>query len=564
MNGSDNLKPLIICLGLALITLSTFWQVQYHDFINLDDQLYVYKNDRVLGGLTLENILWAFNNMDAGFWHPLTWLSHMLDATLYGLNPKGHHMNSLLLHTLNALLLFILLRRMTGAMWRSALVSALFALHPLHVESVAWVAERKDVLSSLFWMLTLLAYVHWVKKRKTRTYLLTFVLFLLGLMAKPMLVTLPFVMLLLDYWPLKRFRWQRPPHLSQSENDRPVVEPEREQSPRALIMEKIPFFSLSLAACVVAFTAETGHGALPSLAEIPWQLRLSNAAVSYASYLWKTIWPQHLSVFYPLLSTPPWWQVSGAFLLIACLTLLSILRARSHGYLLIGWFWFLGTLVPVIGLVQIGAHAMADRYTYIPLIGIMLIISWGIHRLLAARSGLRVPVYSAVVFWIVLLIMATRIQVGTWKDSTSLFQHALKVTSHNYLAHSSLAGRLKQEKSYEEAIGHYQASLKINPRNPNDHANLGSIYLEQGREEEAFYHYSKAVQLNPSDYGARNNLGYLLSRQGRFEEAVVHFSEGLKSHPGDQRIRLNLERALQKMKESRRREDSSHGAPAKR
>jgi tetratricopeptide (TPR) repeat protein len=256
--------------------------------------------------------------------------------------------------------------------------------------------------------------------------------------------------------------------------------------------------------------------------------------------------------------------VSGAVVFLTGLTLFSIVKARTHGYLLVGWLWFLGTLVPVIGLVQIGAHAMADRYTYIPLVGTVVIISWGLCRLSVARPGLKVPVCSATVLWIVVLIMVTRSQVNTWKDSRTLFHHALRVTSNNFLAHSNLARALKQEKKYHEAVGHFHASLKINPRNFNDHFNLGGIRLEQGKEEDAFFHYSKAVELNPSDHRVRNNLGYLLTRQGRFEEAVIHFSEGLKSRPEDKRIRQNLERAVRKVEASRKGEEDSHGAPEKR
>ena len=363
---SRHLK-LIICIFLTTVTLIVFWQVQNHEFLNFDDPLYVVDNPHVQRGLSLRSVWWSFGLFETGpNWIPLSWLSHMVDYQLYGLNPKGHHFNNLLLHIVNTLLLFIVLNRMTKAVWRSALVAALFAVHPLHVESVAWVSERKDVLSTFFWMLTLWAYARYVEKPGVKRYLPALLFFVLGLMSKSMLVTLPFLLLLLDYWPLGRLQVIGP------------VKPVVRQFLR-LTREKTPFFFFFAVLCVLTFLGQQGANAVGSLDEFPLDIRVANALVAYMSYIGKMIWPHNLSFFYPHPGMVAWWKVSVSFLLLLCITFTAFKTLRSLPWVIVGWLWYLGTLLPVIGLVQVGFQAMADRYTYVPLIGMFIIVSWGMH-----------------------------------------------------------------------------------------------------------------------------------------------------------------------------------------
>jgi hypothetical protein len=398
---------ILVCLFLAIAITAVYWQVGNHEFVNYDDDKYVYDNQYVKSGLTSEGIKWAFTATHASNWHPLTWLSHMADCQIYGLNPKGHHLTSVFFHILNSILLFLIFRRMTGALWKSAFVAALFALHPLHVESVAWVAERKDVLSTFFWMLTVGSYVWYVERRGTGRYLLALLFFSLGLMAKPMLVTLPFVLLLLDYWPLGRFQVKKPDTVQRTDEKPPkdtkrkkkkfpkhplknavhenkIITPNYQWSGALpLIWEKIPFFLLVIGSSIVTFYAQQSGGAVRSFDVLPFTVRIFNAFVSYVSYIGKMLWPLNLAVLYPYFGMPAWWKVAGAFFLLAFISFIAIRTVKQHPYFAIGWLWYLGTLVPVIGLVQVGIQSMADRYTYIPLIGIFIIIVWGISDLAA-------------------------------------------------------------------------------------------------------------------------------------------------------------------------------------
>lgn len=373
-NNRLKIRPdLLISLFLVMAILAVYLQVRNHDFINFDDDLYVTINPHVQAGLTLDSITWAFTSTRASNWHPLTWLSHMLDCQIYGMNPGQHHLTNVLFHILNTLLLFFVFMRMTKDLWQSGFVAALFALHPLHVESVVWLAERKDVLSTFFWMLTLWSYVRYVERSGLNRYLPVLFFFILGLMAKPMLVTLPFVLLLLDYWPLKRFR------LGSSE-DGQDCRPERFYL--GFIWEKIPLFLLSAGSSVITYMVQKSSGAVSTLAVIPVHVRIANAIVSYVSYIGKMIWPHNLTILYPYLKSIIYWQVVGAGLLLAVITVVVFRMMKTKPYVAVGWFWFLGTLVPVIGLVQVGLQAMADRYTYVPLIGLFIMVAWGVPDIL--------------------------------------------------------------------------------------------------------------------------------------------------------------------------------------
>ena len=439
-HAPDKHRGTIIYPLLIAVTLAAFWQVRDHEFVHYDDDKYVMENPHVPTGLTRESIKWAFTATHASNWHPLTWLSHMLDCQLYGLNPRGHHVSSLLFHAANTVLLFLVLRRMTGALWKSAFVAALFAIHPLHVESVAWVAERKDVLSTLFWMLTMLAYLRYVEKPTIQRYLPVLMLFALGLMAKPMLVTLPFVLLLMDYWPLGRL-----------DNGLSVTR-DRLKRYWGLVREKLPLFALTAISCVVTFLVQRHGGAMPDLEWLPLDVRIANALVSYAKYIGKMLLPRHLAVLYPYPSgTLPLWQLAGAVFLLMYVSVMVFRSRQRYPYLAVGWAWYVGTLVPTIGIVQVGKQALADRYTYVPLIGLFIIIAWGVPDLVArwcvVSSWRRRRILLAVsaTASILALMTCTWFQVGRWRDRISLYTHALRVTSNNATIHNNLGNALLAE-----------------------------------------------------------------------------------------------------------------------
>jgi tetratricopeptide (TPR) repeat protein len=487
---------LILCLLLALATLAVYWQVQEHEFVTYDDLEYVVENPHVRHGLSRQGIRWAFTAVHASNWHPLTWLSHMVDCQLYGLNPSGHHFNSLLLHTANTLLLFLLMRNMTGTVWRSFFVAFLFALHPLHVESVAWVAERKDVLSGLFWMLTLWGYADYVRRGRWPRYTLCLLLFLMGLLCKPMLVTLPFVLLLLDFWPLMRRRpgiW--------------------------LVAEKIPFFLLSFASAVVTYRVQEAGGALKT--QIPLALRAENALTAYAGYLAKAMIPYPLSFFYPhpMNSLSPF-HVWGAAMLLLCVTWAAWRYSTKIPYLGVGWLWYLGTLVPVIGLVQAGAQAMADRYTYIPLIGVFMVLSWGTAHLISIGPRLKRPLILLWGCWLPALMILSWHQIGKWKDSITLYTHGIRVNEANYVAQLNLGNALARQSRLEEAVFHYREALRLNPSDSRAHNNLANVLRMQGRGREAILHYREALRIRPDFPEARYNLELTIQRLSAPERDV--------------------------------------------
>jgi Flp pilus assembly protein TadD len=513
-----------ICAGLLVSVLIVYGPTLGHDFINYDDFEYVVHNSRVRGGLTWPGIQWTFTSTHASNWHPLTWLSHMLDVQLFGLKPAGHHFTNLLLHALNTMLLFLLLRTMTGAMWRSAIAAALFALHPLHVESVAWVAERKDLLSTFFLFLTLQAYAGYAKQPGLKKYLSVMGLFVLGLMAKPMLVTLPFVLLLLDYWPLNRLDMD-----GTSREQRISVF-------TRLVREKIPLFLLSALSSAMTLFAQTG--AIWNLAEIPLPARLGNALISYVKYLWLTLWPMNLAVIYPYPAS-----IKGSEILLALAVLIIIsagvfLAAKKHRYLPVGWLWYLGTLVPVIGIVQVGSQAMADRYTYIPLIGIFILLVWGGHDLFVRlKWNARAAELTAAGLIVLLMLLSLR-QVGYWKDGATLFRHTIGVTAENHIAHNNLGIALAHQGKKDGAAVHFREALRISPAYADALYNLALHCQKEGKVDEAIVHYRQLIRVRPSP-DAMNNLAVALMSRGRFDEAAGQLLKILQEDPGNARASNN-------------------------
>jgi len=473
--NSNKSWSFLICLMLLLTTFAVFYQVHSFKFVNLDDPVYVSENPNIQAGITLKTVKWAFTA--AGytyFWHPLTWLSHILDWQLYGNNAGGHHITNLIFHIANTLLLFIVLRQMTNAIWQSAFVAALFALHPLHVESVAWVYERKDALSTFFWFLTMWAYVRYVRRPKIVNYLLMTVFLALGLMSKPMLVTLPFVLLLLDYWPLERFPAKR--------------------SLSYLLIEKIPLFAMVLASCIITFINQKKIGAMATVENCGLLVRFANASISYMQYIIKMIWPARLAVFYPHLrqNVSPFFAVTSAAVLLT-VTILILRFAANRRYLVTGWLWYLGTLVPVIGLVQVGEQAFADRYTYITLVGLFIIIAWGLSELTPRWRYKKILLASSALLIISIMSVCTYFQLGCWRNSLTLFQHALDVTKDNYEAHFQIAGPLEEQGRLNEAFYHCSEALRIKPDWAKPMNNL-AWYLAV-RKETAIRNPQKAVRL---------------------------------------------------------------------
>jgi tetratricopeptide (TPR) repeat protein len=502
----------------------------------MDDNLLVYENPQVLAGLSKEGAIWAFTQYHAEYWHPVTWLSHMLDCQLFGLRPGLHHLTSLLFHLANCVLLLLILRKMTGALWRSAFVAALFAIHPLHVESVAWVAERKDVLSAFFWFLTIWAYARYAEQPGLKRYLLVLLFFGLGLMAKPMVVTLPFVLILLDYWPLGRLQL----HTVRTVSDFDIPT----SSLFHLVREKIPLFVLTAVTIVATVVVQEKVGALKSLEAFPLTTRIANALVSYTGYIAKMIWPHNLAVYYPHPGTIPVWQVAGSGLLLLCISVMVIKAAKNRPYLAVGWLWYLGTLVPVIGLVQVGSQAMADRYTYLSLVGLFIMIAWGLPSLLAGWRHGRNAFAIASAILLLGCVAGTWRQVGHWQNSITLFQHTVNVTSDNHFAHNNLGVALARGGRLGEATYHYSQALRIKPDRAEVHNNLGNALAAQGNVDRAVDHYYQALEIDPNNARAYNNLGNLLANQGKTEEALNHYTEALRLEPDYVGAHYNLGTAL--------------------
>ncbi len=485
-----------ICLGLIAATLVVYWQVINFNFINYDDDVYVTRNPFVQAGLTLQSVKWAFTTTHAEFWHPLTWLSHMLDVQLFGMHPGGHHFSSLLLHIANTLLLFLVFAKMTGNVGCSATVAALFALHPLHVESVAWVAERKDVLSTFFSLLTMGAYTIFVRHHKWIAYLAALVFFILGLMAKPMLVTLPFVLLLMDFWPLTRIHW--------APSGSAMGAGGRTPTPK-LIVEKLPFFCISGVFILLTLMTQPVNAQAGAFAQ-PLDERILNALTSYVTYLLKTLWPQHLAIFYPFPDRVSVWPALGALILLLGITWGVLKVSRRHSYLAVGWLWYLGTLLPVSGVLQVGAHAMADRYTYVPLIGIFIMLVWGIAQMLAGWRYRRIVLATVVAALMAMFMVISWIQVGYWRNGSRLFQNALAVTTNNYLAANNLGNIHFRKGRLDDAIYHYRLSIRFEPQYAIAHSNLGAALVRRGRLQEAIVQFNTALHIDPTLTDARNNL----------------------------------------------------------
>jgi tetratricopeptide (TPR) repeat protein len=499
-------------VALALSTLAVYWQVHDYDFVNFDDPDYVSKNANIQSGITLDSIKWGFTTGHAGNWHPLTWLSHMLDWELFGADAGWHHFTSLLLHIANTLLLFAVLNRMTDALWRSAFVAALFALHPLHVESVAWVAERKDVLSTLFWMLTMAAYVRYVNRPRISSYLLVLLAFALGLMAKPMLVTLPFALLLLDYWPLDRFQNRS---LTKDANRRTTKTPHvislRRISCR-LVREKIPLFTLVVVSSVITFIVQRKGGAVATTQQFPLINRVANTFASYLMYIRKMFWPSRLAMFYPYPAKADLMvQAAIAIPVLLLISLAVVYLMRSRRYLLTGWLWYLGILVPVIGLVQVGAQAHADRYTYISLTGLFIIIAWGLPDLLAKWRFSKTPLAVSAIVVLLASSICTYMQQSYWRNTNTLCSHALEVTEGNYVAYYCMAGDSIQQGQVDRAIDLYRHCLQIRPNYFNALGGLAEALARKGKIEEAVMYYTKALLLKPDLVFCANNLAMILA-----------------------------------------------------
>ena len=522
---------LAVCLFLALITWAVFGQTLRHEFVNYDDDTYILKNPEVARGVTIEGTVWAFTHVYAANWHPLTWLSHMLDCQLYGLNAGGHHLTNVLLHAATAILLFLVLRQMTGSFWRSAFVAAIFAIHPLRVESVAWVAERKDLLSGLFFMLTIGAYVRYARgPRSAGRYGLVLLLFALGLLCKPMLVTLPLVLLLLDYWPLNRFA---------------AVEAGRPHDfriGRGLIVEKLPLLALAAASCVATFFAQTIAIRPFTLISLP--MRMGNAVIASVAYLRQMFWPSGLAVLYPFSAREV--GVSAAVLSVIVLAGISVavFVLRGRRYLVTGWLWYLIMLGPVIGIIQVGDQARADRYTYLPQIGLYLLLTWAAADLCARWRHRRLGLGALATIILAALIFTAHTQASYWRNSESLWTHTLACTSDNLTAHKNLGVVLAEKGRTQEAIAHYQEALRIAPNQPNVHAHLGNALLQLGQLNEAVAHFQKELEIVPNSAPAHSNLGVVFLATGRVEESIAHLQRSLEIAPESADAHYNLGNAL--------------------
>jgi protein O-mannosyl-transferase len=542
---NDSRAKVVICIFLMVATFCIYSQLQDHEFINFDDDLYITDNLNVQAGLTGESFKWVFTTSHPPYWHPMTWLSHMLDYQLYGLHPKGHHLTNIFIHISSVLILFIVLLRMTGAFWQSGFVAAMFAFHPLNVESVAWIAERKNVLSTLFWLLTMWAYIHYAERPTVKRYGLVFLFFTLGLMSKPMLVTLPFVLLLLDYWPLRRLKFE------QERSRDKILEKNTAKKPEVfqLVLEKVPLFLLTVGLSIVTVHLQSIAGAVKSLDVFPLQARLTNAVFSYLEYLGKMIWPSGLSILYPHPGNAlPVWQGILSGMVLVGITIISIRLIRKAPYFAVGWFWYLGTLVPVIGIVQVGGQAMADRFSYIPLIGIFIIVAWGVPGLISKWSHKGKVLFVSAGIVIFALLITTWKQTSHWKNSIAVYNHAIRVTDKKYsglaVIHNNLGISLFADQKSEEAISHFKMAIKLRPSYDKAHFNLGVALFSEQKNKEAISHYKMATNLNPNYTAAHFNLGVALFADRKNEEAIYHLKMAIKLKPTYTTAHFNLGVAL--------------------
>lgn len=566
---------ILICLLITIITLAVYWQIRTHEFVSFDDDLYVTENQQVRNGLSWQGMKWGFGFTDIAYWHPLTWLSHMLDCQLFGLNPGGHHLVSLLIHAVNSLLLFYLFRRLTGQLLPGLFLALIFALHPMHVEPVAWASSRKDLLSTFFWIITMWTYTNYAARGGIARYLLVLLFFLLGFMSKPMLVTLPFILLLMDYWPLYRIDFGQ----SNKPSGPPVKTGTSSKAKNRLhiklILEKIPLLIISLVMISLSYLAQKKYGSVADFDTLPMLDRITNIIVSYVSYIYKFILPIKLSVHYPLYLPLPLWKVVISLIILLIISSISIFYFRRKPYLFFGWFWFLITLVPVIGFIQLGNQSMADRYSYIPLIGLSIMVSW--HLYCVTEKLNKGYTFELIILILIFpIVILTTLQLNLWQNSAKLFAHAIELDNNNLKAHNNLGHALAVEGRhkeaiphfkialsnnrtkievhynigkayqslgyYDKAISHYKSSLEIEPDYLDASLNLGTVFYHIKQYDDAVYYFMNVLRIDPDHGGAHNNLGVIMSQQSRFEEAIYHFNMALEKDPGNEMALKNLYR----------------------
>jgi len=513
-----------------MLTMIAYWPIKNCAFINYDDPAHVYENIYVQQGLTWNSIKWAFSDDCLSFvshWHPITWLSFMLDYEIFGMNPRGYHLTNLLLHIFNSILIFLIFSHITKTVWQSASVAVLFAIHPMHVESVAWITERRDVLSTLFWMITTGTYILYTEHKTLIRYLLMTALFIIGFMSKSMLVTLPFALVLLDYWPLGRLRL-----------DAPAIT--RWRSIRSCIWEKLPLFALSVIFTILTYILGQKAGTIANTSLIPLTKRIENAIISLSIYMEKMVWPQKMAIFYPYPKEFQLWQFFGGIIVFAGISIIVLRMWKKLPYNFVGWFWYLGTILPVIGIVQNGSQAYADRYTYVPYIGLFIMISWTIPLVTKNLSYRRTILIAGAAVIITIFTIITRVQVGYWKNSEVLMTHAIEVTENNYIAHNSLGNALIKQGYSEEAYAHFMEAAQINPHYAPVQNNIGNVLYHLGWHEESIEYYFNALRIDPKDAEAHNNLGVALMSMGRLDEAENHLTEAVRIRPYYTSARFNL------------------------
>jgi tetratricopeptide (TPR) repeat protein len=525
-------QRLYISLLLAVVVLAVYLPVRKHDFIRYDDDKYVTSNRNIQSGINEQSLRWAFTKSHESNWHPLTWISHMLDYQLFGLNAGAHHLENVFFHIINTLLLFFVLNRMTKAIWPSFFIAAVFGLHPLHVESVAWVAERKDVLSTFFWLLTMLAYISYIKKSDTKRLMLTLLLFATGLLAKPMLVTLPFVLLLLDYWPLERMQIGAANKSKNTGND-DNINSAGGKNVLALVREKVPFFILAIISSIVTLIVQNRGGAVQTVDELNLKMRVGNAIVAYTSYITKMLWPSKLGVLYPLdVNKLTIAKILICLLLLVSITIAVIFLSRCRKYLVSGWFWYVGTLIPVIGLVQVGDQSMADRYTYIPMTGLLIIIAWGMNDLLWKWKYRKKALLALSLCVLAAMSVKTSLQLKYWQNSETLFKHTLDVTGSNYVMENNYGNYLNEAgQQPEKAIEHLKKSIAINPESAEVHNNLANILIKLNKIDEAIAEYKLAIKCKTDFPEPHHKLAIALVKQNKIDEAIKEYYEALRLDP---------------------------------
>lgn len=520
MSLNKRTAVLILTITLVVLTLLIYWDVQSYEFLNYDDNEFIVDNEHIRDGFSPDSLVYAFTDINSGIWHPVTWLSHIMDCQLYGLNPMGHHWNNLIFHLINAILVFLIFNRMTGALFRSFFVASLFAIHPVQIESVAWVAERKNVLSTLFYLLCIFSYIRHVKDQKKRKYITIILFYILGLMSKPMMVTMPFVLLLLDFWPLDRFKIWR-----ERGNEGSV------RSSRSIIKEKIPFLIIAVIFSVISWKSQYISGAMTDLETIPLYARIELSLVSYINYLYNLIWPTNLAFFYPYTGNIPLWKVLGASLLLFIFCAYSIYCYKNKKHIFFGWLWFVITISPVIGLVHLGDQAMADRYMYLPCIGIFIAVTWEVHNLIAyigRPKFLFIFFYSAVILTFSLVSI---VQVKNWRNNYSLYSHAIEVTADNYVAHANLGAALLNSGRTDEAIYHLEKAFEIKPQSRKTHFDMGTAQAAKKNFYEAKKYYNWILERFPNDMETIYQLGRVYFDLGEYDKARYYLSTFLKQNP---------------------------------